>query len=149
MKSNKKSKIPGYLCFNRNRQCVNGGGIATCVKSKEALNTLKAFEGTDDNEILITRHSQFKIPINVVNICGEVESRCSNSKIQDKWRALLEELHKIESKGEFLVVIGDLNKHVGDMIKGTASFPQSASITQVNSNLNLSNSVLVLSSKPT
>ena len=121
LKSNKKLNIPGYSCFNRNRQCINGGGIATCVKSNEALHTLKAFEGTHDNEILITRHSQFNTPINVVNIYGEVESRFSNDKIQDKWRVVLEELRNIESKGEFVVIIGDLNKHVGDMIEGNAN----------------------------
>ena len=37
---------------------------------------------------------------------------------------------------------------VGDMIKATAPFPQSASITQVNTTLNLSNFVFVFASNP-
>ena len=73
LKNNRRLKIPGFSCFNRNRQCMNGGGIATCVQSKDAMHTLKVFEGEDENEILITRHSQFVVPINVVNIYGEVE----------------------------------------------------------------------------
>ena len=37
---------------------------------------------------------------------------------------------------------------VGDMIKATAPFPQSASITQVNTTLNLSNFVFVFACNP-
>ena len=58
-KNNRKLDLPGFTCFNRNRQNVNCGGIATCVKSKDAMNSLKVFEGSNDDEILITRHGQF------------------------------------------------------------------------------------------
>ena len=97
---------------------MNGGGIATCVQSKDAMHTLKVFEGEDDNEIMITRHSQFVVPINVVNIYGEVESRSTKDKIQDNWSIVLNEVTKIEAKGEYLAIIGDLNKHVGGIING-------------------------------
>jgi hypothetical protein len=54
LKNNRKLIIPGFSCYNRNRKNVNGGGIATCIKSKDAMNTLKVFEGSNDDEILIT-----------------------------------------------------------------------------------------------
>ena len=111
-------KIQGYSCFNRNRQNVNFGGIATCVKSKDAKHTLKTFEGEDDHEVLITRHSQFVVPINVINIYGEQESRSSKENILDKWNRVLAEVTKIEAKGEFLIIIGDVNKHIGDIVEG-------------------------------
>ena len=65
LKSNNTVEMPGFTCYSRNRQGSNGGGIATCVKSKDSPYTLKAFEGEDDDEILITRHGQFDIPINI------------------------------------------------------------------------------------
>ena len=39
LKNNRILKIPGFTCFNKNRQGTNGGGIATCVKKKDTLNT--------------------------------------------------------------------------------------------------------------
>ena len=39
-KNNKKLRLPGYKCYNRNRQDTGGGGIATCIDSKEAINCL-------------------------------------------------------------------------------------------------------------
>ena len=48
------------------------GGVATCVKNSESHNVLKVTEG---KEYIITRHSEFITPINVINIYGNVESR--------------------------------------------------------------------------
>ena len=67
--------MPGFTCYNRNIQGVNGGGIATCIKNKDVKDTLKVFEGKDDEEMIITRHGQFDIPINVINIYGSQECR--------------------------------------------------------------------------
>ena len=39
------------------------GGIATCVKKSEAKIALKIIEGVVDNEYLVTRQSQFLVPI--------------------------------------------------------------------------------------
>ena len=44
LKNDRKLNIPGFTCYNRNRQGVNGGGIATCVKNKDKMHTLKVFE---------------------------------------------------------------------------------------------------------
>ena len=108
LKNNRKLTIPGFTTYNRNRQCVNGGGIATCVQSKDAMHTLKVFEGEKDNEMLITRHSQFVCPINVINIYGEVESRSTKDNVQEKWASVLKEVTKIESKGDPLVILTDM-----------------------------------------
>ena len=62
LKNNRTLKIPGFTCFNKNRQGTNGGGIATWVKKKDTINTLKVFEGKDDEEEIITRHGQFAVP---------------------------------------------------------------------------------------
>ena len=69
-------------------------------------------EGSGTNEYLITRHSQFRIPINVINVYGEQENRTSAESVVDHWNEILEEVVKIEAKAEHLIVIGDLNRHL-------------------------------------
>ena len=116
LKKNKTLKIRGYSSFCRNR--VNGhmGGIATCVMDNDVKSTLKVTEGNDGNEFLITRHSQFTHPINIINIYGDVESRTKNDVIDDKWDEVLQEIVKIEARGEQILLIGDMNKHLGSLI---------------------------------
>ena len=53
-----------------------------------------------------------------MNIYGETESRSSNVEIKERWERILAEIAKIEMKGEVVIVIGDLNKQVGDIIEG-------------------------------
>ena len=84
LKNNRTLKIPGFTCFNKNRQGTNGGGIATWVKKKDTINTLKVFEGKDDEEEIITRHGQFAVPIIVINIYGSQECRTSREKVQEQ-----------------------------------------------------------------
>ena len=94
------------------------GGVATCIDNKEASIVLKVAEGANDDEYVITRHGQFRTPINIVNVYGEVESRSTKNEIKERWDRILSELAKIELKGEHVVLQGDLNKHVGDIVKG-------------------------------
>ena len=46
---------------------------------------------------------------------GDIDCK---DKIQDNWEIVLNEITKIESKGELCVIIGDLNRHVGGLIEG-------------------------------
>ena len=78
LRGKKKIIIPGFEAFCKNRQKYDGGGIATCVKDVHAKDTLQIFEGNDENEILITRHSQFNFVINLINIYGCQESRVTS-----------------------------------------------------------------------
>ena len=73
-------------------------------------------EGKESNEFLITRHSQFIIPINIINVYGEQENRTSASDLKDNWNEIVEEMLKIEAKGEHVMLIGDFNKHIGNVI---------------------------------
>ena len=75
LKGNRKLKIEGFTSYNRNRQVGNMGGVATCIDNKEASNVLKVAEGANDDEYVITRHGQFRTPINIVYVYGEIESR--------------------------------------------------------------------------
>ena len=59
-----KLKLDGYKGFSKNRQNGNMGGVAVLVKEEDNDNVIKAAEGSDDNEYIVTRHSQFAVPIN-------------------------------------------------------------------------------------
>ena len=114
---NKKISLGGYKTLCSNRVATSGGGIATAFRLDEANHVLKLGEGVKGDEYLITRHSQFKVPINVINVYGECESRSSKDVIEEKWFRLEAEIHKIEMRGEYVVLCGDFNKHVGDIVK--------------------------------
>ena len=117
-KNNKKLNIEGYVTFNRNRKNINGGGVATSVSQEHSKHTLKVKDGPNNDEYVINRHSQFKVPIHIVNVYGETESRTTNNEVEDRWYRVLTELKKIEYKGEHVVLLGDMNKHVGDIVNG-------------------------------
>ena len=66
---------------------------------------------------MVTRLDNFMTPINIVNIYGEQESRTSKEELEDNWNEVLEILADIDAKSEAALVVGDLNKKVGNMIK--------------------------------
>ena len=119
--NNRKLRIDGFNCFESNRNCRSGGGVATCVNEADRKYTIKVDGDDSVLEMVITRHSQFVTPINILNIYGAVESRLSNEEIKDRWACLYAEVRKIEDRGELLVIIGDINAHVGNLIPENVS----------------------------
>ena len=118
LKNGRKLKIQGFNSFNRNRQNKFMGGISTSVKNNDAMHTLKVKEGDNEDEFLVTRHSQFVTAINLINIYGEQEGQSTKDDILNIWNRIMTEVTKIEANSEFCVIIGDINKHVGDIIDG-------------------------------
>ena len=51
------------------------GGVSFSGKSCEYKDTVKIKEGQDNDEYLITRHSQFQTPINIISLYGEQEGK--------------------------------------------------------------------------
>ena len=90
------------------------GGVATAVRIDEKIATIKVDEGIDKDEFIWTRHSQFRTPINIINIYGEIESRYSKKEIEERWERIMEKIARIEATNESLILIGDLNKAVGN-----------------------------------
>ena len=115
---NKYVSMPGFKSFGRNRKSTIGGGIVTFVKNSLTNDTLKVFEGEQEDEIVITRHGQFSPAINVINVYGSQECRVVKDKISENWDTVVNEIMKIEAKGEHICLIGDLNRHVGRIIPG-------------------------------
>ena len=84
--------------------------------TNEANECLKISEGEGQNEYLVTRHNQFSTPVNVINVYSEQESRTGANVIRDHWKEVLEEIIKIEAKKEYIILLGDFNKHIGTII---------------------------------
>ena len=91
------------------------GGVSTSIKDKYAPSCLKIAEGISE-EYLITRHGQFNPAINVINLYGAQESRQTAEEIREGWDKILEEIVKIEAKLESLVLLGDLNRHLSNVL---------------------------------
>ena len=118
LKKNKKPRIYGYFSYAHNRSNKSMGGVATCIANKEIANTVSMKYGEDNDEFIVTRHNQFYTPINIVNLYGEQESRVSNDEVESRWNRVVDELNVIERRGEDVILLGDMNKHVGDIIPG-------------------------------
>ena len=58
----------GFSCFNKNRQTTHMGGGATCIANKDSIDTLKVSEGANNEEYIVTRNSQFTVPLNIMNV---------------------------------------------------------------------------------
>ena len=49
---------------------------------------------------------------------GEQESRTNNEEVEDRWNRVVKEIDAIERRGKSTLLIGDLNKHIGDIVPG-------------------------------
>ena len=118
LKGSKKTSLPGFTTFCKNRDSVDGGGVATCVRNTLMKDTLKICDSNEYDEIIITRHSQFQTAINIINVYGMQECRNSQEKIFEGWLRIQQEIAKIEAKGELVCLIGDFNKQIGTLVPG-------------------------------
>ena len=114
LRNRQKISLSNYKSFNRNRcDGQRMGGVSTSVTDDDKMYAIKVTEGLEKDEYIITRHSNFYNPINVVNIYGEQESRVKNDEIESRWTRIYNEIVKIQSRNEACIVLGDMNKHVG------------------------------------
>ena len=118
LKGTKKPQLKGYKSFSRNRTSLSMGGVSTSVRNDEYKDAVKIKEGLENDEFLITRHSQFQIPINIIALYGEQEGRCHTQDIEERWARVVVEIDRIEARNEVVVLIGDLNKKVGSDSEG-------------------------------
>ena len=118
LKGNLKVKVPGYFSYNKNRN-KHKGGVSTVV----AIHLVA--EGTEDDEYIITRIDKTVPAVNIVNIYGTQESRSSNDEIEKSWYRLMKDVKDIEARNEDVIIIGDMNRHVGTEehgIKGNKNY---------------------------
>ena len=75
---------------------------------------MKVSEGRDDDEYIVTRFNHTVPPINIVNIYGTQESRTTDSDIEKSWLRLMKDVKDIETRSEAVLIIGDMNRAIGD-----------------------------------
>ena len=112
-----KSKInhKDYCTFGLNRaNGSGGGGIATMVANTIKKHATKVSENNDQDEYMIVRLEHVKPALNIVRVYGRIESRAGNEKILEGWKQFLAELKRIQVKQEAILILGDLNRAVGD-----------------------------------
>jgi hypothetical protein len=63
---------------------------------------------------MITRHGQFKKPINIINVYGEQEGRNKNQEVEERWLRICNHLKVIEDRNEEVILLGDMNKLIGN-----------------------------------
>ena len=98
------------------------GGVATAIRKDEAGYVLKIAEGNEHtDEFIITRHAQFVQPINIINIYGMQEGRNSKEKIEEGWKVILDHVDKFQKEGEETIILGDLNRLIGNGEYGVKS----------------------------
>ena len=112
---NAKPIIHGYFSYVHKGSDKHMGGISTSVSNNDAAHSVLIKDG-GDQEYIVTRHSQFFIPINVINWYGEPESHQNVESIDRDWRNILSEIKRIEKLKEGLILTENLNKHIGNVV---------------------------------
>ena len=69
-------------------------------------------DGVD--EFMVTRLESVIPALNIVNIYGCIENRTDNDDILESWSNIKKELSLIEMRGEAVLILGDLNRAVGN-----------------------------------
>ena len=108
-----KVKIPNYFSYSKNRE-KKKGGVATVIADYLKPNTLKVGEGREGDEYIITRFDTTNPAINVINIYGQQETKNDKDDIEKSWLRLLEDVKDIENRNESILIIGDMNRSVGN-----------------------------------
>ena len=108
------------------------GGVATAIKNEEKMFTIKVDEGMNKDEFILTRHSQFTPPINILNVYGEIESRSNTKEIEERWGRLMKIVSRIEACNTSLVLIGDMNKEIGNGQYGVKGKQTKKSVLEEN-----------------
>ena len=80
-----------------------------------SINT-KVAKNNEHNEYMIIRFKRIKPALNIVQVSGIIESRTWSEKVLEGWKFIFKELSTIQSKKEAILIIGDLNRAVGDSV---------------------------------
>ena len=106
-----KVDIKPYTWWMKNRS-KKGGGVATGVAQEYKDKAIGAGEGSEKDEYLITRIDAFSPALNIVNCYGEQRSN-KLEVIEEKWTRIVNDMEEIRNRGEYCLLVGDLNKLVG------------------------------------
>ena len=120
-----KVHIKGYNCFSKNRKEMAGGGICSAVVGSLKEQTVRVGEGGDEDEWQAVRLNHISPAITIFNVYGEQEGRASKEEVRAKWGRLLKDLEEARLRGDHCLLVGDMNKQVGNGHLDAAHSPKS------------------------
>ena len=88
------------------------------MSSRLQQHTVCVGEGGEGDEWLMVRLDHIYPALTIVNVYGEQEGRSGKEEVEARWGRLLKELQTIEQRGDHCLMVGDMNKQVGDGILG-------------------------------
>ena len=102
-----------FNCFSKNREKSTGGGICSAMSKDLKSHAVCVGEGGEEDEWICVRFDHVSPCLTIVNCYGEQEGRSSKEEVVARLGRLRKELERIRSRGNFCLLIGDLNKLVG------------------------------------
>ena len=108
-----KVSLPPYTSWTKNRTDKGGGGIATAVSQRFKDCSVSAGEGEGDDEFLVTRVDCYRPALNIINCYGE-QRKSRKEEVEKKWKRLRDVLEGVRARNELCLLLGDLNKLVGN-----------------------------------
>ena len=115
LKNKTRINLENYFSFCQNRpEGAGGGGIATMVSNSIKSNATKIAQNNQHDEYMVVRLDHIKPALNIFHIYGQVEKRAGPEKVLEGWTQILQELGRIEATQEAILIVGDLNRAIGD-----------------------------------
>ena len=110
-----KVEIKSFTTYCKNRSQKAGGGICSAVSNRIKQHAVCVAEGGEDDEWLALRYDHLSPALTVVNCYGEQEGagESNKQKVVARWGRLLKVLEAARLRGDHVLLVGDLNKHVG------------------------------------
>ena len=107
-----KVEMKSYTSFSMNRTKTKGGGVSTSIREELRDSVVGAGESQGEDEYLITRLECYSPPLTIIN-CYREQEKVGEVEQEARWGRLRKELETVRARGEFCLLVGDLNKHVG------------------------------------
>ena len=119
---NRNIKIDDYVCYYRNRQLREKGGVAIYIKNRWANSAMKLEEGLDHNEFFVLRVESTSPNLIIIVFYGVIEGQFTTEEVRAMQADLFEIILKYRSEGCDILWAGDFNNHIGNElgIKGNS-----------------------------
>ena len=110
-------KIKNFEITSKVRE-KNNSGVTTCVADELKEVVIKVGQGEEDEDEYLVHRMDSKPPIVFINVYGCQDSKTSVEKIKARWEKIRNEIVFWQEAGDCVMVIGDLNCHIGDDMWG-------------------------------
>ena len=111
-KGQKNIKIPNYVCYFRNRELRDKGGICVYVHERLAGGVMKLEQGLEHNEYFVLRFENCKPNLIIICSYGVIEGQFTKDEIFAMQSDLFNTYRKYLEEGCDVIWGGDLNVHI-------------------------------------